>query len=93
MNLIPLNFLVVESLHGDLLHPERLDVIQKFRSEKSNCRILVSTNVASRGIDIPTIQSVINYDAPKDDNDYIHRIGRTGRAGNLEGVAYTLLTK
>ena len=54
---------------------------------------MIATNVASRGLDIPTIKTVINYDCPKDKEDHIHRIGRTGRAGDKEGVAYTLITK
>ena len=54
---------------------------------------MIATNVASRGLDIPTIKTVINYDCPKDNEDHIHRIGRTGRAGDKEGVAYTLITK
>lgn len=54
---------------------------------------MIATNVASRGLDIPSIKTVINYDCAKDKEDYIHRIGRTGRAGDKEGVAYTLLSK
>lgn len=49
--------------------------------------------MASRGLDIPTIKTVINYDCAKDKDDHIHRVGRTGRAGDKEGVAYTLITK
>jgi ATP-dependent RNA helicase DDX42 len=49
--------------------------------------------VASRGLDIPSIKTVINFDCAKDKEDHIHRIGRTGRAGDKDGVAYTLLTK
>ncbi len=54
---------------------------------------MIATNVASRGLDIPSIKTVINYDCSKDKEDHIHRIGRTGRAGDKDGVAYTLLLK
>ena len=64
-------------------------VISGFRNGKS--RILVATDVAARGLDIPLIQHVINYDLPQVPEDYIHRIGRTGRAGK-EGSALTFLT-
>ena len=49
--------------------------------------------MASRGLDIPSIKTVINFDCAKDKEDHIHRVGRTGRAGDKDGVAYTLLTK
>jgi superfamily II DNA/RNA helicase len=64
-------------------------VITGFRNGKS--RILIATDVAARGLDIPLIQHVINYDLPQVPEDYIHRIGRTGRAGK-EGSALTFLT-
>lgn len=54
---------------------------------------MIATNVASRGLDIPSIKTVINYDCSKDKEDHIHRVGRTGRAGDKSGVAYTLITK
>ena len=54
---------------------------------------MISTNVASRGLDIPSIKTVINFDCAKDKDDHVHRVGRTGRAGDKEGVAYTLITK
>lgn len=60
---------------------------------KGTVNILIATNVASRGLDIPSIKTVINYDPSKDKEDHIHRIGRTGRAGDKDGVAYTLITK
>lgn len=53
--------------------------------------VLVATDIASRGLDIPDIKYVINFDVPRNLETYIHRIGRTGRAGDKEGVAYTLL--
>ena len=55
--------------------------------------VLIATNVASRGLDIPSIKTVINFDAAKDKEDHVHRVGRTGRAGDKDGVAYTLITK
>lgn len=54
---------------------------------------MIATNVAAWGLDIPSIKTVINFDCAKDKEDHIHRIGRTGRAGDKDGVAYTLLTK
>lgn len=77
-------------LHGDKLQQERTMIINNFKT-KEDQNILVATDVASRGLDIPDIRSVINYEVPKDGDTYIHRIGRTGRAGNKEGTAYTLI--
>ncbi len=75
-------------IHSDLDQKEREDVLQRF----SNGRlpILVATDILSRGIDIDTIDLVINYDVPHDGEDYVHRIGRTARA-EAEGVAFTLI--
>ncbi len=78
-----------EAIHGNLRQSKRDRVIRGFRSGKS--RILVATDVAARGLDIPLIQHVINYDLPQVPEDYIHRVGRTGRAGK-EGSAITFLT-
>lgn len=77
------------AIHGDLVQRRRDRVIQSFRN--SDIRILVATDVASRGIDIPHIMHVINYDLPQCPEDYIHRIGRTARAG-AEGNALNFLT-
>lgn len=77
-----------EAIHGDLLQRKRDRVIQGFRDKKH--RILVATDIASRGLDIPHIEHVINYDLPHSPDDFIHRIGRTARAG-AEGHAATLL--
>ena len=68
-----------EAIHGDLSQRQRERVILSFR--KSNHRIMVATDVAARGLDIPHTQHVINYDLPMCPEDYLHRIGRTGRAG------------
>jgi len=73
-----------DAIHGDLPQRRRDRVIQGFRSSKS--RIMVATDVAARGLDIPHVMHVINYDLPECPEDYIHRIGRTGRAG-AEGNA------
>jgi superfamily II DNA/RNA helicase len=78
-----------DAIHGNLRQSKRERVINAFRNGKS--RILVATDVAARGLDIPLIQHVINYDLPQVPEDYIHRIGRTGRAGK-EGSALTFLT-
>jgi len=78
-----------DAIHGNLRQSKRDRVIAGFRNGKS--RILVATDVAARGLDIPLIQHVINFDLPQVPEDYIHRIGRTGRAGK-EGSALTFLT-
>lgn len=79
----------VDVIHGDLRQGARKRVIENFRDMK--LRILVATDVASRGLDIPHIEHVINYDLPQVPEDYIHRIGRTGRAG-AEGSALCLIS-
>ena len=78
-----------EAIHGNLRQSKRDRVIKGFRSGKY--RILVATDVAARGLDIPLIEHVINFDLPQVPEDYIHRIGRTGRAGK-NGSALTFLT-
>ena len=78
-----------EAIHGDLRQIKRETVLMKFR--KNQFQILVATDVAARGLDIPLIEHVINYDIPQNPEDYIHRIGRTARAG-AKGSALTFLT-
>lgn len=78
------------AIHGNLRQSKRQRVLKGFRSEKY--RILVATDVASRGIDVPHIRHVINYDLPQCAEDYIHRIGRTARAGE-KGDALSFVTK
>lgn len=80
---------VAEAIHGDLKQSRRLRVINDFRKQKY--RIMVATDVAARGLDIPHIRHVINYDLPQCAEDYIHRIGRTARAG-AEGEALNLVS-
>lgn len=78
-----------DTIHGNLNQRQRDRVIADFRASK--IRILVATDIAARGLDIPHIEHVINYDMPQCPEDYIHRIGRTGRNGK-EGAAVNLLT-
>lgn len=75
-------------LHGDMTQDDRNHVMQAWR--KGNFKTLVATDVAARGLDIPAIDLVINFDVPRNGDDYIHRIGRTGRAGQ-QGLAITLV--
>ncbi len=69
------------SIHGDRSQDQREDALRAFRSGETN--VMVATAVAARGLDIPNVTHVINYDLPTDIDDYVHRIGRTGRAGNV----------
>tara|TARA_B100001057_G_scaffold489460_1_gene575772 strand:- start:1588 stop:2997 length:1410 start_codon:yes stop_codon:yes gene_type:complete len=78
-----------DAIHGNLRQSKRDRVIKNFRNGIS--RILIATDVAARGLDIPLIQHVINFDLPQVAEDYIHRVGRTGRAGK-EGSALTFVT-
>jgi ATP-dependent RNA helicase DeaD len=79
----------VSAIHGDLQQKQRDSVMQRFRNGGDN--ILVATDIAARGIDVPAVGLVINYDVPIDPDTYFHRIGRTARAG-AEGRAITLVT-
>jgi len=78
------------SIHGDKSQMERDFVLRQFRTGKSN--ILVATDVAARGLDVDGIQHVINFDYPSNSEDYIHRIGRTGRSDN-KGTSYAFFTE
>lgn len=78
----------VTSLHSLLSQRDRTDNLARFRA--SAARILVATDVASRGLDIPEVDLIVNYDVPRNPDDYIHRVGRTARAGK-EGEAVTLV--
>jgi ATP-dependent RNA helicase DeaD len=77
-----------DGLHGDMTQSRRDTAMKKFRTGQT--RILVATDVAARGLDVHGIEAVINYDLPKDDQHYIHRIGRTARMGQ-SGRAFTLV--
>lgn len=78
-----------DSLHGDLSQAQRDDVMGRFR--KKNLQILVATDVASRGLDVNSLTHVINFNLPDDPEVYIHRSGRTGRAGN-HGISIAVIT-
>jgi superfamily II DNA/RNA helicase len=75
------------ALHGDMTQVNRTRTLRQMRDGRM--RVLVATDVAARGIDVPSISHVINFDLPRQAEDYVHRIGRTGRAGR-EGIAVTL---
>ena len=79
---------LVDELHGDLLQVQRALVLKRFR--KAELQILCATDIAARGLDIEGVTHVFNYDIPHDAEGYIHRIGRTGRAGQ-EGKAVTFV--
>jgi len=83
-------YINAREIHGDLVQSKREKIMGHFR--KGRVQILVATDVASRGIDVQDITHIINYDIPFKQEDYVHRIGRTGRM-ERNGKAYTLLTK
>ena len=78
-----------EVLHGDISQAQREKILGKFKKKQVN--ILVATDVAARGIDVSNLTHVINYSLPQDSDSYVHRIGRTGRAGN-QGTAITFIS-
>lgn len=80
----------VSAIHGDRSQSEREEALSAFKSNR--IQILVATDVAARGLDIPDVSLVINYDTPQNIDDYVHRIGRTGRAGNT-GVAISFINE
>jgi ATP-dependent RNA helicase RhlE len=77
-------------LHSDRSQRERVEALDGFKSGKFE--VLVATDIAARGLDIAGVSHVINYDVPENPEDYVHRIGRTGRAQNT-GDAFTLVTE
>ncbi len=77
-------------IHGDLPQGARDKVMKAFRAEE--IKLLVATDVVGRGIDVSSISHIINYDIPQSSDDYVHRVGRTGRMGR-DGVAYTFVTR
>lgn len=79
-----------DKIHGDLPQTTRLDVLGKFHN--GIIEVLVATDVAARGLDIKNVEAVFNYDVPEKADYYIHRIGRTGRIGNI-GYSFTLVSK
>ena len=80
---------IAQAIHGDITQSQRERVLERFRA--GHTEVLVGTDVAARGLDIPEVSHVINYDLPEDAEAYVHRIGRTGRAGQ-KGEAVTLVT-
>ncbi len=82
------NGFIAEALHGDKNMRERQIALRRFKNNE--VKVLVATDVAARGLDIPNVSHVINYDEPMNYDDYIHRIGRTGRGGNT-GIALTFV--
>ncbi|MBK5911623.1 hypothetical protein CCR85_08990 [Rhodothalassium salexigens] len=79
----------VGQLHGDMSQPERMDTLQSLKDDEIS--VLVASDVAARGLDISAVSHVINFDVPHNSDDYVHRIGRTGRAGR-SGIAITIAT-
>ncbi|MCG6859304.1 MAG: DEAD/DEAH box helicase, partial [Salaquimonas sp.] len=77
------------ALHGDMDQRSRMAMLQAFKDDK--IKLLVASDVAARGLDIPAVSHIFNYDVPVNAEDYVHRIGRTGRAG-LSGEAFTIVT-
>ena len=80
----------VQSIHGDREQVDREEALEDFK--EGHVRILIATDVASRGIDVKDITCVINFDFPRNIEDYVHRVGRTGRAG-LTGTAITFMAR
>jgi superfamily II DNA/RNA helicase len=76
------------ALHGDLDQPQRMAALDQFR--RGDAKLLVASDVAARGLDIPAVSHVFNFDVPHHPDDYVHRVGRTGRAG-LSGTAITIV--
>lgn len=79
----------VTALHSQMPQQERTNCLHRFRAGAA--RVLVSTDLGGRGLDIPTVELVINYDLPRDPDDFVHRVGRTGRAGR-KGLSISVLT-
>ncbi len=82
--------LSVEGISSDLEQTEREKILRLYKNKQ--VKVLVATNIMARGIDIDSIELVINYDVPKDAEEYVHRVGRTARA-NAQGIAFTLITE
>lgn len=82
---------LAEAIHGDKSQQERLKTLDGFKA--GEIKVLVATDVAARGLDIAELPAVINYDLPHSPEDYVHRIGRTARGGNDEGLAITFVSE
>ena len=84
------NHHITECIHGKMPYGERRDIMQKFR--RGNIKVLISTDLTARGIDVQQVYTVVNYDIPRDKETYIHRIGRSGRYGR-KGVAINFVNE
>ena len=80
---------LADALHGDLKQSQRNYVMTRFRNKQ--LKLLIATDVAARGLDVSDVELIVNYDLPNEDEVYVHRIGRTGRAGK-KGKAYSFVT-
>jgi superfamily II DNA/RNA helicase len=89
-DLLSKNGLRATAIHGNKSQPQRERALKEFKSER--VKVLVATDVAARGLDIPDVSHVINFDQPQSYDDYVHRIGRTGRGGK-SGTALTFVKK
>jgi ATP-dependent RNA helicase DDX42 len=81
----------IAALHGDKDQASRTETLKNFKA--GTYHVLVATDVAARGLDIKSIKSVVNFDIARDMDTHVHRVGRTGRAGDKDGTAYTLITQ
>lgn len=90
MEVLQMDGLAVEGLHGDMKQSSRNGVMARFK--KGYVNVLIATDVAARGIDVNNIEAVINYDLPGDNEFYVHRIGRTARAGR-KGMSFTFISR
>ena len=84
------NNFITECIHGKMPYPERRSIMQRFR--QGQIKVLISTDLTARGIDVQQVYSVINYDLPRDRETYIHRIGRSGRFGR-KGLAINFVNQ
>ena len=78
------------TMHSDKVHQERINVLEQFKQGKT--KVLIATDINARGIDIPNVDMVINYDLPDEAENYVHRVGRTGR-GTKKGQAISFCSK
>eukprot|EP00884_Botryococcus_braunii_P014055 jgi/Botrbrau1/22650/Bobra.176_1s0072.1 len=78
-----------KAIHGDMDQHTRMGVLAEFKAGSQH--VLVATDVAARGLDIRSVKTVVNFDIAKEIDTHVHRVGRTGRAGDRDGVAYTLI--
>lgn len=91
MHLVPMQAAGMKTggIHGDIDQYSRMEALKKFKAGTTH--VLVATDVAARGLDVRSVKAVVNYDVAASVDTHVHRIGRTGRAGDRDGTAYTLL--